>query len=300
MDMEKKNLIPLSVMDEHNDAYAHWFRFIEKGFIPPQGNALLHVDHHDDIECGGYRSDLKNPPGSYDEALRIVDESLGIADFIVPAIWQRVFDSVHILKELIPTPVKTEEEFIRYTESEDGSMLVRGSYIPFIHSPLKKNGAEDYAFYTMKTGGLNPGDDMSVENLVLDVDLDYFSWDDTLSTVPQKRIEITEEAFRDYSEDRNHPFRILPKKLIFPVESCGRYYLEYRETGPEYKPVSRERIDKRIDRLFNWFEKTGVTPAAIDVCRSSYSGYLPADTAAYTEDAFFGRLSSFCEVERID
>lgn len=291
-------MIPVTVMDEHNDAYYHWICYIEHKFIPPAGNYLLHIDHHDDFEFGGYDWDLNKMPDTPKDALDFVDRALGIADFIAPTLWQGIFSTVHIMKNLVPRPLEAAEEFVRLT---GGTVLTRGKYIPFIHAQKKREEAKNYRFYTNISGGLGtedriPGDDFSGQ-VVLDVDLDYFCWDDSLSTAGDKRMEITKEAYVDYMSDRNHPFRLFPIKYVKAAEHGGRYYLEYKENRAQDKRPDDERIIKRMDRLFEWFVRIGLKPSAIDVCRSSYSGYLPRDRADFVEREFMKRLKQTYDTE---
>ena len=42
--------IPVTIMNEHRDAYWHWHWIIDQGIVPHDGNYLLHIDHHDDFE----------------------------------------------------------------------------------------------------------------------------------------------------------------------------------------------------------------------------------------------------------
>ena len=281
-------------MDEHNDAFFHWHYYIEKGYIPKEGNYLLHIDHHDDFVCAGYDGDLQDMPQNPAQALQLVDRALGIADFIAPAIWQGIFSTFHILKNVLPMPFKDEEEFMSLKGTSE---LFRGKYIPLLHAQKRREKDSDYRFYTLRTGGLMPGDEISGENVVLDVDLDYFCWDNSLSTVSPKRIEITRKAYMEYMSDRNHPFRLIPIKYVKAVEEDGRFYLEYKEHIAPNKRPSDERILKRMDKLLEWVKSMELNIAAIDVCRSSYSGYLPADKAQLVESEFMKRLAQTYEIE---
>ena len=118
-------MIPVTVMDEHNDAYYHWICYIEHKFIPPAGNYLLHIDHHDDFEFGGYDWDLNKMPDTPKDALDFVDRALGIADFIAPTLWQGIFSTVHIMKNLVPRPLEAAEEFVRLLGSSMRRKSVR-------------------------------------------------------------------------------------------------------------------------------------------------------------------------------
>ena len=269
--------IPTVIIDEHNEAFYVWHYFIEKDFVSRTGNYLLHIDHHDDMECGAYNwdfSELKRLPQNTEEAKIFTDKCLGIADFIKPAIYQDIFSTVHILKNLIPAPIKIQEQYVKCLDNK--YILSFGSYLPFIHSAERNNPESKYHFFTRVEGGLNENDTINANSLILDVDLDYFCWDDSLSTVPEKRLEITAEAYVDYMSNKNHPFRILPRKL-FMIEECnGKYFIIYREHLKPRPPTSEEIIINRIDRLINYFMKLEIKPRAIDICRSSYSGYLPS------------------------
>ena len=43
-------MIPLKVIEEHNEAFSVWFDAVADGTVP-RGAVLIHVDHHDDMEC---------------------------------------------------------------------------------------------------------------------------------------------------------------------------------------------------------------------------------------------------------
>ena len=83
------------------------------------------------------------------------------------------------------------------------------------------------------------------------------------------------------------------------MEEDAHYYLEYREYVPRQKPATWERIDKRMDQLFSWFSAIELSPAAIDICRSTHSGYQPAEQSAYVEECFFRRLGEMYPIEII-
>ena len=288
-------MIPISLMDEHNDAFYHWNVFCERGYILKENNYLLHIDHHSDSEFGAYDWDLRHMPKTAAEALRFTDQCLGIADFIIPAIYQGLFSTFHTVKNVLPCTITEEEHFVKLSGE---NVLFSGKYIPFVHAARKTDS--NYRFFLNRSNGLKGPDDLKgADSLVIDVDLDYFCWDDSLKSVPVKRIEITEQAFQEFCTDRNHPFQILPKKLLSVSCEDGRFFLEYREKYPQTPSASDKRILERIDRLLHWLAGTKVTPRAIDVCRSSYSGYLPSDKAEFVEKNFLKRLEEIYELSYI-
>ena len=287
-------MIPTVIIDEHNEAFYAWRLFIEKNFIEPNGNYLLHIDHHDDMESGGYDWNFNDRIDSTDSARIFIDKCLGIADFITPALWYGMFSTVHILKNLMPKALTVEKKFVK---RHGDHVLIFGRYIPFIHSDEKNKSDSCYRFFTQIEGGLNADDEYPSEGVVLDVDLDYFCWDDSLKSVPPKRMEITKEAFEEYMSDRNHPFRIVPKKLMVPQEIDGRYYMVYEEHTERNALPTEERIVKRIVRLLEYMRERSIQPKAIDICRSSYSGYLPKERAAFVEKEFLSRLGALFEMQ---
>lgn len=290
-------MIPCYLIDEHRDAFYIWNLMMEKGEIPENGSYLLHIDHHDDMECGGYEWDLNNMPADSKTALEFTDKCLGIADFIAPALWQGIFGTLHIVKNLIPSPVKSQEMIMCITGD---SRLTPKPYYPFLHRSIKEQGSPSARFYTYRQNGLSEDPFLSsAEHVVLDIDLDFFCWDNSLKSAPLKKIEITRQAYEEYCSDRNHPFRILPKLLVKAREIDGRYYMVYEEHASRDTLPSEERISRRIDRLISWLEATGVVPDAIDVCRSSLSGYLPAERAEYTEQALMNKLGELYQIDII-
>lgn len=291
-------MIPVSIMNEHNDAFFHWYFFRERGYIDKENNYLLHIDHHDDMELGAYNRDLTDMPDTPEQAFEFAEDALGIADFIFPAVCAGLFSTVHIVKSLTECSLSSEEMFVKLC---DTNRLAAGKYVPFFHSDKQKENDSRYRFYKYKTEGLGKSGILKeVKNMVLDIDLDYFCWDNSLKSVPEKRIEITEKAYYDFCMNREHPFRILPRKLLFVKEENGKYYLVYRENYSPGAQVSEETIAMRIERLAERLIISGAMPSAIDICRSSYSGYLPAYAAEYTEKKFCECLSRVYDIEYIN
>ena len=88
--------IPVMRICEHNEAYSCWDRMVREGHISPIGNFLLHIDHHPDMEGGGYSWDFRRKPTGA-EVEMFSSQVLGIADFIQPALFYRSFSDVLML-----------------------------------------------------------------------------------------------------------------------------------------------------------------------------------------------------------
>ena len=271
--------MPFLTMEEHHQAFYYWGLAVEKGWIPPRGNVLFHVDHHDDLTCGGYFHDFSKPFLTLEERRAFTYSDLGIADFIVPALYEGLFSQMFNMKGLVKQPFSTEERLIRLRGNH---VLEPGKYIPFLHADKRRDGADGYGFYTYHEGALS--DTGMLENVVLDIDLDYFCWDNSLSTTASKRIEITKEAHEEFNENPYHPFRILPRALIRAEAENGRYYLRYTEPPTEEAPAEEKQIRTRIDHFFNWLGSQPWEPSLVTLCRSVHSGYLPRDRAELVEE----------------
>ena len=255
------------------------------------------------MECPGYDWDLTSMPQNAQEALDFTDRCLGIADFIVPAMWEGTFDTIHILKELVPAPVRSTSTDLRLMQGSRGCLKITDrskagqdrdwhAGAPWL-VPERKNAGERSLTCQVKYGGLNDTDRFPGAGVVLDVDLDYFCWDDSISSGEPRRIEITEDAYRSFVNDRDHPLRILPSRIIDVTRDEGKYWLYLSQTYPQDPMPDDTAILRRIQRLFYYLRCTGIQPAAIDICRSVRSGYLPLQKAAFVQEEFMKKLEGY-------
>ncbi len=272
-------MIPAFIIEEHNEAFYYWHAAIEKGYIPDSGNTLFHIDHHDDLETGGYNRDFSVPFKSLEEIKKFTYEELGIADFIVPALYTGIFSRFFNMKALVPKEFQGRERFVKRLGK---NVLILGEYFPFFHSSYKKEKNREYAFFSYYEGSLSETGEL--DNIVLDIDLDYFCWDDSLKSVSPKLMEITKGSYEEYMANPYHFMRILPRRLIKAKEMDGRFFIIYEEPPVYEKEADWERIEKRMERFFEWLKKERFCPKLITICRSAKSGYLPQKYAALVEE----------------
>ncbi|HBA48148.1 MAG TPA: hypothetical protein DCZ91_10200 [Lachnospiraceae bacterium] len=76
-----------------------------------------------------------------------------------------------------------------------------------------------------------------------------------------------------------------------------RYYLNCVNCVRRDVLPDREKIRARIDNVVSWLRENQIRPAAIDVCRSVRSGYLPKEAADFVEQTFLSRLGELYELE---
>ena len=278
-------MIPLYIIEEHHEAFYIWNQATEAGLLPPFGNTLLHVDHHPDFECGVYGANLDVLFASLAEMQLFTYGILGIADFICPAVYQGIFNEVVFIQNFKTILTKPEEKLITL---DSNRLLKVKDFTPFSRLILTKPSA-DHRLFTYRQGGL--GDFFTPQSLALDIDLDYFCWDDSLSSVDAKLLEITEQAYRNVTENPYHPFRLLPKVCLRPVKEEGRFYLSYLGL-PKPEPLpEKELIQERIDLFINWLNRNKITACLISLCRSRYSGYTPEAVWKEIEESLLKRLA---------
>ncbi len=284
--------IPVFNIEEHHEAFYIWHLAKDRAYIRPSGNILLHVDHHDDMEFNGYTQRfLDSLSGmTVQESKVFTYHELGIANFIIPALYEGIFEKFYLHKGLTCQEFRKENKFIQRRNSME---LIHGRYIPFIHSPFKEN--PEYTFYTYYEGALSEMEDK--QDIVLDIDLDYFWWDDSLTSVGEKKIEITKEAYEEYMENEYHPFRILPVLMVRAVEQNGRYYLDYKEYREPDRVPGKELVKKRIQHFIKWLSQQKIYPSVIDICHSRKSGYLPREADPFVEEYLLEGLNEIYSLE---
>ncbi len=284
--------IPVYIMEEHSEAFYYWGLALSKGEIPKTGNTLFHVDHHDDLEGGGYFHDFTKEFSGIEDRKEFTYQYLGIADFIIPAIYDGIFQTLYNMKMLRKTDfVKQSRVILRRSENE----LYMTKYIPFLHGQFKEDTSKRYTFFDYYEGSL--AETGMLEQVVLDIDLDYFCWDNSLKGVPPKRIEITKDAYRDWQENPYHPLRILPKRAVYVEEVQGRYYLRYEEPDQRQEIADEEKVARRIERFFEWLGELPWKPVLIDICRSATSGYMPPERVRFVEERVLDGLSGLYQLK---
>lgn len=109
---------PVYIFDDHNHALFGWVEAYKEGRIA-KGSTLLHFDDHEDsnlpIEFSTRISGLIPPldKWSLQEAADYVRQSLRVTDFIAPAVYLRLVNTIYWIKFNDPSP--KNGEFIHFT-----------------------------------------------------------------------------------------------------------------------------------------------------------------------------------------
>ena len=285
-------MIPVFRMEEHCEAYAIWHIAVDEGLIAPTGNLLLHVDHHDDLEFGPYVHDFTIPTENAEQALDLVRNVLGIADFIVPAFWEGIFDRMINYKSIFAVKKGSGEKIVQ----------LRGTNDLCLRDPIglvdKDEDENKRGFFYEELSLMKP--EPIQQPVVLDIDLDYFCFDNSLSTGVPVRAEITREAYEELVSQPRHPMRILARRMVFAERDGDRYYLVMREPAPPKRVTREERIRQRVEKFFAWLDQNEIKPVMIDICRSRISGYCPADRWELVEQLVLEKLQELFPIQLRD
>ncbi len=307
--MEKINKVPVIVMEEHKEAYYAWHLFVTMGKIDVFKNILLHVDHHDDDMGGLYAYDLGTLPGNLEVSKHLSYDIFGIANFILPAIYEGMFDKFISLINY-ENNYEFKKKFIGHVFTDIGGN--RRDILDYVddkdeevRKKLEEQTKEDivsnirpFDFYR---GGLTDYGEFAAP-VVLDIDLDYFCWSDTLKDGEKKVVEITPDAWWQIKRNTYNAFRIAPSIHAIPLERNGRYYLEFENESifrEKDEPLPMEELKARVDKFFNWLGKQKFVPAAVDICRSRFSGYLNMDYFPWIENEVLHRLDELYGTDMI-
>lgn len=293
--------IPTYIMEEHNEAFYCWNYMIACGDIPPFDNLLFHVDSHIDFDGEYYRFDLNSLPVSLEESKKLAYERMGIAEFIKPAVYQRIFTQVVFM--LASERDEIAEHNLKALSYENGKLLEQDldertlEYIALHEQQGVLLNIRPYSYFV---GGHAFYQIVREMPYVLDIDLDFFCCDDTLSSATEpRRVEITKEQYRKIVDNPYHFLRTDPCLFCFAYEEKGHYYLNIPGPDKSRKPeeIPKETIMLRIDKFFSYLKNNCPAPVAIDICRSRISGYLPRYAFPWVEDEVLQRLQTLYEIE---
>ncbi len=282
--------IPLYKMNEHHEAFLIWHDAIKKNYITPTGNTLLHVDQHDDMSNPVLRTSIHNVKQNKESLHSFTYDELGIGTFIYPAVYTRIFNLVYwILQPDDVTKAKHVEDLVLSTYQSEGKIFL-----------INHHQSSDPRKIAFKRHDITLDDSIEVSQpVVLDIDIDYFS------CVPYQnkpiRLEITREQFNKYNNNKYHLLRF--EYASFTEQIKDQYFLVLNQSEHvvirQFASVSKSEIVKRIDWLIDWLQAHKITPLITEICRDTYSGFIPDDQREFTEDYLIEKLETIYEFKPV-
>ncbi|EIC21481.1 hypothetical protein Thi970DRAFT_01692 [Thiorhodovibrio frisius] len=302
-------VIATVVIEEHHEAFLAWLLAAARGWIAPTGNWLLHVDTHADMSLPCLNQSLHSirldAVGADRQSLRrFTYEELGIGDFILPALYLGLFERIDWLRPAPseathPPPVRAKPLYLASLEGDGRRLrLTANRFQAGLLDPAGWARAH-FRSITTQTPADAAVDSRAPSALpwVLDIDLDYFHSDDAAAETME--IQITEAEYRAY---RDHPYHRVRLHGGCVRAFCreGQYYYRFARSAPGGSPVfERARVTERIQVFMDWLKRLPHQPSLITVCRSSISGYVPADQVDWLEQQVLDGLAMLYPLRQI-
>lgn len=290
----KKKPIPTFIIEEHHEAFIVWNYAIQQGLIPPTGNALFHVDEHSDMGTPRLNRSIHELNGDLDTIKDFTYKELNIASFIMPAIYINLFDQIHWIRQKHRKPeIRHEEMYIR-SYNQSGKRLISGK-INTLKEITPDPDRKKFDYY-LRTIEQIP----DKKNVVLDIDLDYFSCSGNPNELEEIYIEITKKEFQSFKQNKYHRLNYVGIGRIEAVHKDKRYYYlinNYNEIYPSNSNVSEEIIIIRINRLIEKLKEKQIRPTLIVICHSCHSGYTPKNQVDFIQNNLINELKQLYEIK---
>jgi len=286
--------IPVYIFNEHNEAFYYWQRARIEGHLHKVVD-LFHIDAHDDMAKPAqfktpihFRGPSEKAELDYYE--KFARSELNIANFIFPAVLGGLLRNVYFVfpkwrkfkparKFFSISSAFGEGKVLKYTIKPDATT-----------SPMVKKAYPDlkrFHYFAMEAEKLP-----RYRQVILDIDMDYFSCRDSTQNHMAYELEITRQQFRnkgDFLADRTLPFSGFEFSFI---EREGKCFVRIaRKKGNElFHLPPEEEIEHEIDNLMTILMEKEIRPAVVTICRSCHSGYCPEEYSRFIEPRLVKKL----------
>ena len=289
--------IPLFIFEEHNEAFFVWHYAIAKNLISAKNNILLHVDEHSDMGIPRFNRSIKTLNGDLQDIYQFTYNELTIENFIIPAIYQSIFDQIYWVYQNRQNPCPPS--MCVYSHDKQGKSLAAKSTKELNTAFLFNPDYHRAKFQSLKVDNKFP----ESQTVVLDIDLDYFSCNHKYHNF-RGNLEITATQYREFQQDKHQFLRSILGSMVKTKHENGKYFLCFNdfpedESIPNKLKVSDKEIINRLDKFIDFLRKHKVQPQIIDICRSRLSGFTPDDQWQLIEQNLLARLGELYEIDTI-
>lgn len=279
------------ILEEHNEAFIAWMAAAKCNLIQKKNNILLHFDDHSDMGSPRFNKPISN---ILNENLQyIVDiaySELAISSFIVPAIYLGLFKELFWVRCDVQRCLE-ENMFVRSYNCE-GKFLMKGRMASSSNFSLLDKDLRKFKYSKVSEEALS--EKHLQGDILLDIDLDYFSSVDNPYIQNEVVIEITSDEYEEFVSNPYHYLRFLVNKVEAVKRGTSYFYIinYYNQLYPSARKVSLSEIDSRVKNFIHTLEVANIQPRLITICRSRYSGFTPVDQWEYIEAKLLTGLSS--------
>lgn len=291
-----KSRIPLIISEEHHEAFYIWHYAVEKGWMNPSGNRLLHIDEHDDFSIPRLSVPLADLDHDFETIKNFAFNDLNIGNFIWPSVYQGWFSHLYWMRASMRKDYPLRELFICTVGD------ARTEFLTGMGGRKRLDiGNDDRKYLQYHSINLEHTFE-TTDDIVFGFCLDYFSCN-VHPTVTGNEVEVTEETYNAYQDNPYHYLKLTPGAAIKSEVRDGRYYLSFNKF--DNVSLSRLREDKpeiqqRIDNLINFFRSRKITPKMIHISRSAISGYTPSDQVDFIQERLVKGLEELYQLEIIE
>ncbi len=299
--MPKNNKIQTFLVEEHHEAFYVWNYAILNNLIPASGNCLFHIDEHSDMTSPRFNWSINEIDGDLNKIKEFTYRELNIGSFIIPAVYKEIIKSIYWIRQKHRSTKKKSAKLFVRSYNRGGKCLLRGNIKDIKDGQLstfvEDTDMKEFDYY-LRTIDQIP----SNRKVILDIDLDFFSCSGDPNQLEEIYIEIAEQEYSDYINNRYHRLNYSNIGKIDTMEAKGRYFYvinNFDEVYPSDVKVNENSIDQRTEAFVSLLEEKKVFPTLIDICRSRHSGFTPKDQWEYIESNLLKKLSKIYNTELI-
>lgn len=272
----------LFIIEEHHEAFFIWRYAVLNQIIPDNGNTLLHVDEHSDMNLPTLSASLNEIGPELQDTFSFVRNNLGISEFVIPAAYQGLFDHICWMRRSHASIPRERTLNVLSYKGEGKQLIVTDN---FLQAGILNPDRKSVGFHRITTETpielANP--------VILDIDLDYFYCD--FITGETFEVEITENEYRAFCENPYHRLRMTSGgKLRAQKRDSSFYYIYHPGIIRETPKFNAAEVAQHIDDFASWLQKQDIRPMLIDICRSRISGYTPEEHWQWIEESLLHKL----------
>jgi hypothetical protein len=279
-------------VEEHHEAFYVWQYAVKSAWTPATGNTLLHVDSHADMSSPRLRRSMSSLV-ELSDFCHFTYRELDIGNFILPAVYQGLFDRILWLKHQHSASASGLRQLAICARNQQGTEFItaKSSELPDELAPADVRRFE-YSYVLAQHAPAQ------AEHLVLDIDMDYFCCND-FPELAHREVEITAASYEQFHRNRYHFLRISPGAKVAAVEREGKYWLVYEDLPDrQHGSFSESSIQQRIQEFVRYLAGYA-SPELIVLCRSVHSGYLPKELHRFVETNLIAALEAHYELEKM-
>jgi hypothetical protein len=167
-------------------------------------------------------------------------------------------------------------------------------------SPVKYNGI--YKKFVLTEDSINSLKIINHENIILNLNLNYFACVREPEEYKVNYIEITENEYNQFKDNSNyHPLRYtLLGFRIEAVKDNNKYYYTINDHDEIYSSINKidkDIISKEIKQLMAKLAALNARFKLISITKSTKSGYTPDDIADFIEKEVLDALKTYYPIK---